>query len=213
MQQQNSELMNITSKIDVIAKNQLNEIVGKYDNLIMRYNSLSDKIESNTKPDMDSVEALIMDMRSFLKEVSLNVASHDEGKEILLNLIVGMIPSYARLSVEYFKFFYKNEKRLPKNYEMMISVYDELTNEEYLKALIDFYILKRGLHCLEAQDEIDGFSFLCMKCKAETEDELSLQIEIQKNLEYEEVVRKYEEILINSIRKMTQDDKPLESTE
>ena len=211
--QQKSELMNITTKLDVIAKNQLNEIIGKNDNLIMRYNSLSDKFESNTEPNVDTVEALIMDMRTFLKEISLNVASHDEGKEILLNLIIGMIPSYERLTVEYFIAFYKNEKRLPKNYEMMLSVYDELTNEEYLQALIDYYILKRGLHCIEAQDEIKAFSFLCNKCKAETEDELRIQIAMQKDSEYAEVVKKYEKMLADSMQKKTHSDMlPLEST-
>ncbi len=210
LQQQKNVLMNITTKIDAIAKNQLNEIVGKYDKLIMRYNSLADKFESNIVPDLDVVEAVVMDMRAFLKEISLNVGSHDEGKEILLNLIVGMIPSYARLSVEYFKAFYMNEKRLPKNYEMMISVYDELTSEEYLKVLLDYYILNRGLHCLEAQDEVDGFSFLCLKCKAETEDELKLQIEMQKkHSEYEDVVSRYEIIIKDSIQKRTRDDKLL----
>lgn len=90
----------------------------RYDKLIMRYNSESEKIERN-EPNMDTVEALIMDMRSFLKEISLDVSSDDEGKEVLLNLIVGMIPSYAQLTVEFLKTYYMNENRLHKNYEMI----------------------------------------------------------------------------------------------
>ena len=118
LKQQNNELMKISTKVDSIAHKQLNAIVARYDKLIMRYNSESEKIERN-EPNMDTVEALIMDMRSFLKEISLAVSSDDEGKEVLLNLIVGMIPSYAQLTVEFLKTYYMNENRLHKNYEMI----------------------------------------------------------------------------------------------
>ena len=67
---------------------------------------------------------------------------------------------------------------------------------------MDYYILQRGLHCIEAEDEIDSFSFLCMKCKAETEDELRFQIELRKNcIDFNEVIKKHEEILKDSIQK------------
>jgi len=201
LMQQKNELMKISTKVDSIAHKQLNAIVARYDQLIMRYNSELEKIERN-EPNMDTVEALIMDMRSFLKEISLDVFSDDEGKEVLLNLIVGMIPSYAQLTVEFLKTYYMNENRLHKNYEMILSLYNELTNEDYRKSLLDYYILQRGLHFLEAQDEIDSFSFLCMKCKSETEDELRFQMELQKDYsDFEEVVKKHEEIIKDSIRK------------
>ncbi|MBR3598424.1 MAG: hypothetical protein IKL53_00950 [Lachnospiraceae bacterium] len=184
----NTEVKEVSNKLNKIANMQKNEKIAICQKLIMRCNAVATKIRDNDEVDLDKLEDLIMEIRAYLSEMIMNL--HDEalGEEIVLNIIYTMMPAYTALFHEFLRRYYFQKHMVPVNYDMFLSLYGELEGESFIQRLQDYYFIKEKLHTIEVLDVLNTQTLLGLNGLIQIEDQLS----ILKTLGNEEKITLFE---------------------
>ena len=170
----NSEVQLVANNINKIANVQKNEKISDCQKLIMRFNSMSAKMQTEDVVNLDDLENLIIDMRAYISEMILNL--HDEalGTERVLQIIFSLLPAYTLLFGEFTKRYYYEKKRLPANYEMFLNLYDELEEVNFRTKLHDYYFLDQKMHSQEVLDILNAQTLLELNGRVQIEDQSSM---------------------------------------
>ena len=170
----NSEVQLVANNINRIANVQKNEKLSDCQKLIMRFNSMSAKIQSGDVFNLDDLESLIIDMRAYISEMILNL--HDEalGTELVLKIIFSLLPAYTLLFGEFTRRYYYEKHNLPANYEMFLKLYDELESVNFRGKLHDYYFLDCKMHSQEVLDVLNTQTLLGLNGKVQIQDQTSM---------------------------------------
>ena len=132
----NSRLQGLSDQIGSIANIQKNDKIAECQRLIMRFNSLADKIKDEEDVSLDDIEALIVDMKAYLSEMIHNLSDKALKTELVLEIINVLLPAYTILYKALLDKFYLEKGKLPANTEIFNQLYDELENS--VKQVADY---------------------------------------------------------------------------
>ena len=170
----NSEVQLVANYLSKTANVQKNGKISTCQKLIMRFNSMSAKIQSGDVIDLDVLEYLIIDMRAYISEMVLNL--HDEalGTELVLKIIYSLLPAYTLLFGEFTKLYYYEKHCLPANYDMFLNLYDELEGVNFRGKLHDYYFIDQKMHSQDVLDILNAHTLLGLNGKVQIEDQTAL---------------------------------------
>ena len=168
------EVQRLSQRLNQITVILKNNIISRFQTLIMLYNQTSSKLSKNEEIDLDSLEKQIIDMRSFLSEMVRDLNEQALQEEVLLEIIYTLVPAYTALLCEFVKLYYFEHSENTSNYTMFLTLYDELENSEFRKHLFDYYMLDKKLPNLDVVDILNAQSLLGINGRVQVEDELNL---------------------------------------
>ena len=201
----NSEVQLVADNINKLANVQKNEKISDCQKLIMRFNSMSAKIQSGDPVSLDDLENLIIDMRAYISEMILNLHDESLGIELVLKIIFSLLPAYTLLFGEFTKRYYYEKQSLPANYKMFLNLYDELESVNFRGKLHDYYFLEKKRHSQEVLDILNTQTLLGLNGRVQIEDITSmLQI-----LETQEKVEAFDQGLDRLVCSWTKERVPL----
>lgn len=190
------EVHNIDVKLDKLADANKHEKIADFQKLIMQFNSISTKIRDKEGVEPDSIENLLIKMRAFVSEMLRDLSDEVFEKEVILEIINTLMPAYTILFCEYLDRYYFEKQKEPANYDMFISLYDELVESNFVQKLEDYYFLDMKMHNIDVIDIINAQMLLGLNGRVQVED----QLEILKTLKTEENVKEFERDLDNYVR-------------
>ena len=164
-------IANIIKKLAIVQKN---EKISECQKLIMRFNSMSAKIQSADVVNLDDLENLIIDMRAYISEMILNLQNDVLETKLVLKIIFSLLPAYTLLFGEYTKRYYYGKQCLPANYEIFLKLYDELEGMNFRGRLHDYYFLDQKMHSQEVLDVLNAQTLLGLNGKVQIEDMASM---------------------------------------
>ena len=135
-------------------------------------------------------------MRAFVSEMLRDLSDEVFEKEVILEIINTLMPAYTILFCEYLDRYYFEKQKEPANYDMFISLYDELVESDFVQKLEDYYFLDMKMHNIDVIDIINAQMLLGLNGRVQVED----QLEILKTLKTEENVKEFERDLDNYVR-------------
>ena len=190
----NGEVQEVANAIAKMANMQKNEKISLCQVLIMRCNSMAAKIRDNDDINLDELDALLISMRAFISEMIMDL--HDEalGEELVLKMVYTLMPAYTSLLNEFVKRYYFAKGATPANYEMFLSLYDELENGDFMKRLEDYFFLEKKMHGADIRDALNAQILIGLNGKIQIEDQVSVLKALQtkdKVLMFEQGLDKY----------------------
>ena len=189
----NTEVQAVDKKISKIANAQKNEKIMICQKLIMRSNAMTAKIKDKEDVDLDNLQTLLIDLRAFISEMIMDLYDKALGENLVLSIIYTLMPTYTLLFNEFLRRYYFQKNTVPVNYEMFISLYEELENESFKERLQDYYFLEKKLHGADVLNVLNAQTLIGLNGITQIEDQLS----ILKALETKEKVLMFENGLSN----------------
>ena len=169
-----SEVQRMSSRLNQVVTLMKHEIIGKFQRLTMLYNQMAAKLDSNEQIDLDELERLIIEMRSFLSEMVLNLNEKALQEEVLLEIVYTLIPAYTSLLCEFVKSYYFMKQNNSPNYQMFLNLYNELEESHFRQCLFDYYMLNKKLNNIDVIDILNAQSLIGINGRVQVEDQLSL---------------------------------------
>lgn len=168
----NTEVQVVANKISKMANVQKNERIGTCQKLIMQCNAMAAKIKDGEDVDLDKLQELLIDLRAFISEMIMDL--HDEalGESLVLRMVFTLMPAYTSLFNEFLRRYYFQKKAVPVNYEMFMSLYEELENESFIERLQDYYFLEEKLHGADVLDVLNAQTLIGLNGMVQIEDQL-----------------------------------------
>ena len=201
----NAEVQIVKNEINKITNLQKNEKIGICQNLIMRCNAMITKIKDDEEIDLDKLQDLLIDMRSFISEMVMNLQDQSLGETLVLKIVYTLIPAYTALFYEFLKRYYFQKNSIPVNYEMFFSLYTELKNENFIQKLQDYYYLHEKLHVADVLDILNAQVLIGLNGMIQIEDQLA----ILKAFETKEKVLLFEDCIDHYAEKRIKDAIPI----
>lgn len=189
----NNEVQLVANKISQIANVQKNEKIASCQKLIMRCNSMIDKLNNDDEVDLDKMENLLIDLRAFISEMIMNLHDMALGENLILKMIYTLMPAYTLVFNEFMRRYYFQKKSVPINYEMFMSLYEELENVGFIQKLQDYYYLQEKMRAVDVVDILNAQRLIGLNGKVQIEDQLS----VFRALESKEKVMLFERSLNN----------------
>ena len=162
----NYEIRNVLSEVKKLSDLAKNEKISECQKLIMKYNSLSSKVLNSEPINIDVIDNLLIDMKTFISEMIRNLMDN--------NMIYILMPAYTQLLNEYNKRIYYSKQSLPANYGTFMTLFIELENNGLRKDLQDYYILKRKMHSQDVIDLLNAKTLVGLNQKVLIEDQVSM---------------------------------------
>lgn len=202
----NSRLQGLSDQIGSIANIQKNDKIAECQRLIMRFNSLADKIKDEEDVSLDDIEALIVDMKAYLSEMIHNLSDKALKTELVLEIINVLLPAYTILYKALLDKFYLEKGKLPANTEIFNQLYDELENSQIREQLkeyfYDHYFIEEKMRSEDVFDIINAQILIELNGRAQIDDEITLI----KLLETREGLRKYKERLEELVQTLAKEN-------
>lgn len=192
--EQEAEIHGIAIQLGINSNAQKNEKIAEFENLIMRFNDMAEDLEFNEQINLKELGNLLRDIRTFINEMIKNWLDN-WFRDIALQIIMNLIPAYTFLLSEYLKSYYFQKQRIPKNYKMLMSLYDELADKGFETHILDYYLLEKKIPSLSAQDIIDAKLLLGEKGRLQVEDQLSLVKELEVPERYEKFEKELDQVI------------------
>ena len=170
----NMEVQRLSQRLNQISSIMKNNIIARFQTLTMLYNQMSGKLNKNEQIDLDALEKLIIDMRSFLSEMVRNLNEQTLQEEVLLEIVYTLVPAYTALLCEFEKSFYFTHQENSPNYNMFLALFDELESADFRNHLFDYYMLDKKFPNLDVIDILNAQSLLGINGRVQVEDELCL---------------------------------------
>lgn len=189
----NNEVQLVANKISQVANVQKNEKIATCQKLIMRCNSMIDKLNNDEEVDLDKMENLLIDLRAFVSEMIMNLHDMALGENLVLKMIYTLLPAYTLLFNEFLRRYYFQKMSVPINYEMFMSLYEELENVGFIQKLQDYYYLQEKMRAVDVVDILNAQRLIGLNGKVQIEDQLS----VFRTLESKEKVMLFEKSLNN----------------
>lgn len=204
----NDELQLVANKIDQIKNIKKNEKIACCQRLIMLFNSMAEKIGDREKVELDDIENLLVDMKSFISEMIYNLQDETLGTELNLGIIDALLPAYTFLLKVFVERFYYKKNKLPINYNIYINLYDELEESNFRRKLEDFYyeyyFAEEKMNVVDVLDLINAQILLGVNGKVQIED----QVELLKILGSEEKVKEFDRELDKVVNDWAKEEIP-----
>ncbi len=181
----NMEVQRLSQRLNQISAIMKNNIIARFQTLTMLYNQMSGKLNKNEQIDLDVLEKLIIDMRSFLSEMIRNLNEQALQEEVLLEIVYTLVPAYTALLCEFEKSYYFAHQENSANFSMFLALFDELESAEFRNHLFDYYMLDKKFPNLDVIDILNAQSLLGINGRVQVEDEISLVriFETEENLD------------------------------
>ena len=191
------EVKHMAKQVGNISDVQKNEKITTYEQLIMKFNSMVDRLRRNKDVGLKEIEELLIEMRSYVSDLVRNLNDEALGAEILLNIINSIMPAYTLLFCEFLDRHYFEEGIIPANYDMFITLYDEFASEKFKISLEDYYFFVLKMHNLDVLDAINTQILLGINGRVQVED----QLEILKTFKTKDKYEQYEQELDSIVEK------------
>ena len=202
----NSRLQGLSDQIGSIANIQKNDKIAECQRLIMRFNSLADKIKDEEDVSLDDIEALIVDMKAYLSEMIHNLSDKAIKTELVLEIINILLPAYTILYKALLDKFYLEKGKLPANTEIFNQLYDELENSQIREQLKEYfydrYFIEEKMRSEDVFDIINAQILIELNGRAQIDDEITLI----KLLKTREGLRKYKERLEELVQTLAKEN-------
>ena len=169
-----SDVQEIAKRVDQLITIKENEKISNSQNLFMHFNSMLDKFEQNKLIDLDSLDNLIIDFRSFIDEMIRATEQGSLNPEITLHIIYTLMPGYTILLGEYLKLYYFANQTSPHNYEFYMSLYDELDTPIVRQKIFDYYMLEKQMPSIDVIDIMNTHFLLGVAGKTQIEQQMDL---------------------------------------
>lgn len=170
----NENIIGVSAKADKLLAIEKNKLVQKCQELIMKYKSMAEKIKDGDDIELDSIDGLLIEMRSYISAMISNLLEETSSKEILFNIIFTLTPAYTMLLSEFVKRYYFLKGKLPPNYDSYIRLFDELAAEQIEKMLEDYYFLDKKMDRLDTLDAVNAQILLALNGRFVVEDQRDL---------------------------------------
>lgn len=146
----NHKLDYLVGGLDSVRSIQKNGFLNRCYTILMKYTAMVARIEHN-EYDLNDVEALIIEIRTYISEMLLNM--QDGALEIggCFELLYTIVPAYTLLLCEFIKRYYFKYSETPGNYASFIGVYEKFQEQEYLEKIRDYYMLEEKRMFLEVE--------------------------------------------------------------
>lgn len=197
---QSIEIQKLASQIGKVSNVLKNEKIGRFQNLLMQYNAMAENLEYNEILDLDKLNQLIIDIRSFISEMIADWVENAADREVLLHIILTLVPAYTELLSEFVKNYYFQKQRLPYNYETFLSLYDSLEDNKFETHILDYFILDKKVPSIDALDILHAKILIGEKGRMQIED----QLQLIKGLETPENYSKFEEEIDHAVKKQVE---------
>lgn len=165
------ELSSISTQLRSIHNIQKNEKISFCQKLIMKSNAMMSKISVGDSASRDELEKLLIEFRTFIGEMCLDLQDEALGEELVLNIIYTLVPAYTSLLLEFLEQYYLETGQLPFNYESFVNLYDELDNSDVNKKLEDYLFLEKKMHISDVFDLLNVKGLMGMNGKTLVEDQ------------------------------------------
>ena len=202
----NSRLQGLSDQIGHIANVQKNDKIAECQKLIMRFNSLADKIKDEEDVNLDDIEVLIEDMKAYLSKMINNLSDDALNTELILEIINILLPAYTILYKTFLDKFFLAKGKLPVNNEIFFQLYDELENSRFRERLKEYfydrYFIEEKMRSEEVFDIINAQILIELNGRAQIEDEIMLI----RLLKTREGLRKYKEKLEELVQSLAKEN-------
>ena len=169
-----SRLEEDIKSLQKIAVIQQNEKLAKFHENIMSINDVKDSIiNSKGKIDatlMDKMQKLLRTLDSYMSEMISNLFDKAFGTETVLKIIFTILPGYTAVLYSFIKEYYFINHSLPSNYDNYLKVFDKLSEPAYRESLIDYFMLDRQMHALDAYDAFFAQVLIGLNDRTQIED-------------------------------------------
>jgi len=182
-----AEVHEISSKLDKVADVLKNEKLETCQKLIMKFNAVTDKVKNKEPINVDALQELIIDMRAFISGMVANINDESLETGVSLRIINTLLPAYTLLVCEHLDRYYFAKENVPANYEMFVSLFDELTTKQFIEKMEDYFMLDLGMNNLDMTDAVNTQLLMIINDRTQIDD----QLEILKELKTEERVVSY----------------------
>lgn len=189
-------LISLDVKIDNLLNYNKNDLIEEYEKYIMESNSVHDKLINKKTLDLDAVNSLIIGLKAFISKLLNSLKEHLFDSDFLVEMIYTLVPAYTFLLNEYLKRYYYDNQSFPTNYDIFMSIFDELSSIDIKKKMMDHLVLKNRMHIIEAQDVINAHLLCALNNRVLIED----NVKVIKAFKTEEKMFAYEN-MINNIAK------------
>ena len=186
-----ADVKQVLHTVEKIANVQKNNLLAEYQKLIMRFNSMSEKIGLNEPVSMDEMETLIIDMRAYISEMVMNLADDAIETEVVLKVINALLPAYTQLFHEFLKRYYYSKEKLPANYNMFLDLYREMDSEKFRRTVEEFLFVNEGRYSMDVFELTNVQMLIGVNHRVQIED----QAELLQSLKTKENIEAYEKKL------------------
>ena len=167
-------LNNIDSNVERLLNIQKNELIEEYQNYIMDANDYFDKIQHGDSFDNDVLGKTVGNLKSFVSKLNNNLAENNFSGDLIIEMIFALVPAYTALLDEYLMTYYDAHKRLPSNYSIYISLYDELLRSGSDNNLFDHICLENKQCISDTWDIINAQKLFLINGKTQIEDSVKM---------------------------------------
>ena len=195
----NYEIKNVLNEVKKLSDLAKNEKISECQKLIMRYNTLAAKILNNEPVNLDDIDNLLIDMKTFISEMIRNLLDNTLDKDLLLDMIYILIPAYTQLFAEYNKRVYYSKQTLPPNYNNFMTLYSELESAELRQDLQDYYFLQRKMHGQDVIDLLNARTLIGLNQKVLVEDQVSMMKMLGTGEQYDSFELELDKIVKSSL--------------
>lgn len=187
----NNEIQKFKQYIENTENILKNEKISYCQKLIMQCNLMFAIVKDNDEINLEEFEKLLIEMKSFISEMILNLHDKALKEEIVLNMIFTLMPAYTALLCEFLKHYYYKKNRIPDNYDIFISLYKELISERYIELLENHFFINEKYHFSDVIDMINAHIIISINGMAQVEE----QSDILKILGSKEKIILFEDTL------------------
>lgn len=205
-----SELDSLSTGITDIKSNQVNEKYGDFRKLILRYNSLSVKIQNHEYVSADSLDTLLTDINRFYNEILMDYCNKSYPAELSLNILFTLLGAYSAL-FDYFLYSYFDEHYssscvdpLPPNYTSYLQLYVDLLSDKFNKVTFNYLFLNEKMHYVDTINALTGMNPLVLKYSTDVIDRADIISKIHDRQE----IRKLDESISASVEKYAAETLP-----
>lgn len=194
-----SDIQEIAERLDQLIAIKENEKLSTSQNLFMHFNSMLDKLDQNKYIDLDDLEDLIIDFRSFIDEMICSLAQETMNPEITLHIIYTLMPGYTVLLGEFLKLYYFANQTSPSNYELFMSLYDELDKSVIRQKIFDYYMLEKQMSSFDVIDIMNTHFLLGVAGRTQIEQEMDLVRPLGTKEKFEEFEKEQDNAIQDQI--------------
>ena len=109
------------------------------------------------------------------------------------------MPGYTMLLGEFLKLYYFVYQDSPNNYDMFMSIYDELDDKTIRNTIFDYYMLDQKKPNIEVIDILNTQFLLGVAGKVQVETEMELVRPLKTSERFEEFEREVDEAIQSQI--------------
>lgn len=182
----NKEVINIYDKLEHVASVQKNDKISECQILIMKSNTLLTKIEYDEPFNLDDLETVLIEMCAFISKMIRNFYDKALDKDILLEMIYSLLPTYSLLLNEFVKRYYFIRHRQPANYKVFMDLFDMLISSEFREIKEDYYFLNKKKNSVDVLDILNAQDLLAINDSISIDDQLKMLGILGSETEYGE---------------------------